>query len=846
MRPLLNLLALVVLVASLPIGAGPAAAVDYLIEVQSGGPGTVTPTPNVLVPAGGNQTFTFTPDGCNGVVDVTVDDVSVGSGLTEYTFTNVQSDHALYVSFGPSPAATTTTLDVRPVAGQCAVPETLTATVTIADGGQVQFFNDGTLLGTRTLTSSVASYVVAPGLATGTYTFSATYLGTSCFDSSSSPVVSYEVADTGPTPMTLPVTLSRDTLDQNTSVNVFSTLWIGGSIAGNQNGQVTFFDGGTARSTSALTNGHCNRSLLMDSPGVRVITAVASLVQCPGTITSEPETLFVRTATSMTLTITPTQADSGESVLMTAVVSPSYAAGSIRFLDVTSAAEVGTASLVDGTASLTYGPLSGPTRMMQASYDGNAVVMGCTSNQVLLQVGRQRPPVVDTTLWIANGPVHSIVYDTGTIYIGGNFTQVGPANGPSIERNHIAAIDATTGAATAWNPNADGDVTALAVDGGTVYAGGKFTSIGGLAGNHIAALDAATGAATAWNPNADGSTVNALAVSGGVVYAGGDFRNIGGQHRNFVAALATATGSVTAWNPSANSTVYALALSGSTVYAGGAFFFIGGATRHCLAALNATTGAATAWNPNVSGSVFSIVPSGGTVYIAGPFGSVAFQNRPRIAAVDAVTGAPTDWNPPAPDNNLDVVAVSDGIVYVGGSFTYIGDQSHSGIATLDAESGLATYWNPTVFGNVPPENGHPAYIHALALNGSTVYIGGEFTYVGGRPQENFAAIGGTGIPVAVSLREPPPQNELRLLSANPTSSGARLQYSVAHAGHVRLEVLDVTGRIERTLADRVHTPGRYIVNWDGVGRRGRLSPGLYFVRLVAPDLVTTRKLAIIQ
>src|SRR5690349_9406114 len=27
--------------------------------------------------------------------------VSLGSGLTEYTFTNVQSDHVLYVSFGP-------------------------------------------------------------------------------------------------------------------------------------------------------------------------------------------------------------------------------------------------------------------------------------------------------------------------------------------------------------------------------------------------------------------------------------------------------------------------------------------------------------------------------------------------------------------------------------------------------------------------------------------------------------------------------------------------------------------------------------------------------------------------
>ena len=54
---------------------------------------------------------------------------------------------------------------------------------------------------------------------------------------------------------------------------------------------------------------------------------------------------------------------------------------------------------------------------------------------------------------------------------------------------------------------------------GTVYAGGKFTSIGGQPRNYIAALDA-TGAATNWNPNAN-AEVNALALGGSTVYAGG-------------------------------------------------------------------------------------------------------------------------------------------------------------------------------------------------------------------------------------------------------------------------------------------------------------------------------------
>ncbi len=54
----------------------------------------------------------------------------------------------------------------------------------------------------------------------------------------------------------------------------------------------------------------------------------------------------------------------------------------------------------------------------------------------------------------------------------------------------------------AWDPNASSTVATL-TNGSTVYAGGNFTSIGGQARNRIAALDAATGAATAWDPNAD-------------------------------------------------------------------------------------------------------------------------------------------------------------------------------------------------------------------------------------------------------------------------------------------------------------------------------------------------------
>jgi predicted small secreted protein len=182
-------------------------------------------------------------------------------------------------------------------------------------------------------------------------------------------------------------------------------------------------------------------------------------------------------------------------------------------------------------------------------------------------------------------------------------------------------LDATTGKAAAWNPNANFDVLSLAVSGTTVYAGGSFSSIGGQSRSRIAALDATTGNAIAWNPNAN-SDVYSLAMSGTTVYAGGWFTSIGGQSRNYIAALDATTGNAIAWNPNANSDVYSLAVSGTTVYAGGWFSSIGGQSRSRIAALDATTGNALAWNPNANGQVYSLAVSGTTVYAGGGFSSI--------------------------------------------------------------------------------------------------------------------------------------------------------------------------------------------------------------------------------
>ena len=99
-----------------------------------------------------------------------------------------------------------------------------------------------------------------------------------------------------------------------------------------------------------------------------------------------------------------------------------------------------------------------------------------------------------------------------------------PAPGGQL-RNNIAAIDAATGSATFWNPNANGGVYALALSGGIIYAGGLFHIIGGQPRNYLAGIDASTGLATPWNPNPNGG-IGLLAISGGIVYVGGGIHQL--------------------------------------------------------------------------------------------------------------------------------------------------------------------------------------------------------------------------------------------------------------------------------------------------------------------------------
>lgn len=335
-----------------------------------------------------------------------------------------------------------------------------------------------------------------------------------------------------------------------------------------------------------------------------------------------------------------------------------------------------------------------------------------------------------------NGSVTITLLHNNILYIAGSFNQIGGKARPQ-----LAAINVDTGEITDWNPVASSDVQTMAIsdDGMTVYVGGNFYYVGGEERHFLAAVDATgTGAVKAWNP-APSSEVDAIAVRGNTVYVGGRFTEIAGQSKSYLAALSATDGSlITAWDPAADNIVRGLLVSpdGNTIYARGDFTSLGrDGTLSYAGAVNATNGDATGWKPNVDYDVLTMVLSGSTMYLGGYFSEVGGVARNGIAAVDSSTGALiTTWNPNATDyTSVKALALSGTTLYVGGGFTNIGGQARAYIAALDAvtaNSGNATNWNPSPDGDV----------YAIAVSGTTIFAGGYFSSIGGKDNPYFSAI----------------------------------------------------------------------------------------------------------
>jgi hypothetical protein len=369
-----------------------------------------------------------------------------------------------------------------------------------------------------------------------------------------------------------------------------------------------------------------------------------------------------------------------------------------------------------------------------------AMVAVVTLGAVVIGAGVAWATTADapTPTWQTNGRVLAVAHSGTTVYLAGTFTSVRPpGNRPGVgevARNRAAAFDATTGGLLAWNPNANGEVRALAVAGPTVYLGGSFTAVGGLSRRRIAAVDARSGVPTAWNP-AVSAKVNALATDGSTVWLGGSFSTVNGSARLRLAAVSATTAAVTPFRADIDGEadgsgpyVNALALQGSALYVAGAFGRIGGVNRTVSARVDPASGAVDAWTAatRYAATAIAVAADGTRVYVGGrgPGG--------YVAAFSATTGA-TIWSR-NPDGDVQALTATATDVYIGGHFDVVGGLTRHHLANLSPTTGTVGSWDPGADSS--------AGVFALDTDTSSrLWVGGEFTRTGNHKtfnQQGFA------------------------------------------------------------------------------------------------------------
>ena len=369
----------------------------------------------------------------------------------------------------------------------------------------------------------------------------------------------------------------------------------------------------------------------------------------------------------------------------------------------------------------------------------------------------------------ANQIVNAIaVQPDGKTIVGGNFTGLGGSVGATL-RNRIGRLNADGTVDPTFNPGTNGPVLAVAVQAdGKILAGGNFTAVGGGTGltvlrSHIARFNADGTVDLAFDPGAD-LNVKALAVQAdGKILVGGNFSKLGGGGAGAATRVGigrlNADGSIdTAFNPGASKLpspgappeIYAIVVqSNGLILLGGYFNGLGGGTgatpRNFIGRLNADGSVDSGFNPgasSISGVNALALQADGKILVGGTFtglgGGTGTTLRSNIGRLNA-DGSVDTFNPGAETQVLALTVQADGAILVGGAFKWLGANGgvsrsiRNYIGRINADGSVDLGFDP----------GANNWVNTVALQkDGQVLAGGIFDHLGNGP----SLVAGAGTP----------------------------------------------------------------------------------------------------
>lgn len=354
--------------------------------------------------------------------------------------------------------------------------------------------------------------------------------------------------------------------------------------------------------------------------------------------------------------------------------------------------------------------------------------------------------------------IQEITINGTDVYVGGFFT--GGAGIPTAD--YAARFDTNTNSWHSLGNNGSGNgslnfgVVGMTFSGGSLYLGGAFANVnyGGLVlptADYFASWDGSNWSTLGDSNGPISNNVQALTVIGSDVYVGGMFADLGGDPR--IDCLARWDGST--WNPVGNITktssslgngcwVLAMAADGTDLYVGGYF---SSAQNEGVSVPD--TSYIAKWNGSVwsslggglnSGVQSLAVDSSHNVYAGGNFTNAAgIPEADYIAKWNGSSWSSLAGNGAsngALNNAAWAITVNGSDVYVGGNFSSVVDTSNTAIPN----AAYLAKWNGSAWsamdGITSPLS---LWVDALTISGSDLYVGGGFGNLNGMNAADYIA-----------------------------------------------------------------------------------------------------------
>jgi len=284
-----------------------------------------------------------------------------------------------------------------------------------------------------------------------------------------------------------------------------------------------------------------------------------------------------------------------------------------------------------------------------------------------------------------DGTVNALRVFNAGLYVGGAFTTAG-----GVSASRIARWDGTTWSALGSGMN--NTVNSLTVFNNDLYVGGSFTTAGGVSADRIAKWNGTTWSALGSGMAGSAPVVRALTVfndgTGPALYAGGFFSTAGG-----VAAPGIAKWNGSTWSGLGSGmggtfpSVFALAVfddgPGPALYAGGQFATAGGVTVNRIARWDGSNWSVLGSGINNTVNALTVFAdaTGRALYAGGAFTTAGGVGVNRIAGWGGAT-----WSALGNGTSASVLAITffddgtDPALYAGGTFTTAGGIPSSGVA----------------------------------------------------------------------------------------------------------------------------------------------------------------------